>query len=417
MKQTPPRRALTFIFLTMVIDSIGWGIILPVMPQLIVDVTGDALSDATVIGGWLLVVYAGMQFFFAPVLGNLSDRFGRRPVLLLSLLMYGLNYLLMGWAPTLAWLFFGRIVTGMAASTYSTANAFVADVSAPDERAKNFGMMGAAFGIGFILGPAIGGLLGELGTRAPFYAAGGLALANCIFGYFVLPESLTIEHRRAFSWRRANPFGTAMQLVRYPVVWGLVGVVFLYQIGHHVLPATWSFYTMEKFGWSPGEIGASLAAVGTMMAITQGYLIGVVVPRVGERMAAYLGLTFGAIAMVGYALSNTGWLLYVFLIPGALQGLSGAAIQSIMANQVPANAQGELQGGLGSIAGIAAIIGPLAMTQTFGFFTAPTTPVYLPGAAFLLAAFLTLLALALFYAQIRNVAVDTHIPRAKPVSE
>ncbi len=418
MRWMKQNRAFTFIFITMAIDSIGWGIILPVMPQLIVDITGDTLSSATVAGGWLLVVYAAMQFFFSPVLGNLSDRFGRRPVLLLSLLIFGLNYLLMGWAPTLAWLFIGRIVSGMAASTYSTANAFVADISAPDERAKNFGMMGAAFGIGFVLGPAIGGLLGEYGTRAPFYAAGALALANCVFGYFVLPESLDSRNRRAFDWRRANPFGTAMQLVRYPVVWGLAGVVFLYQVAHHVLPSTWSFYTIEKFGWSPGQIGASLAFVGIMMAVTQGYLIGVVVPRVGERMSAYLGLSCGVVALVGYAASQSGWMIYLFLVPGALQGLSGAAIQSIMANQVPANVQGELQGGLGSIAGIASIIGPLVMTQTFGHFTAPATPFYLPGAAFLLAGVLTFAALVMLYVQVRHAAVDTHLqPRGAPVSE
>jgi DHA1 family tetracycline resistance protein-like MFS transporter len=410
-------RALIFIFVTLVIDSIGWGIILPVMPQLIVDITGDTLSSATIVGGWLLVVYAGMQFVCAPVLGNLSDRFGRRPVLLLSLLLFGVNYLLMGWAPTLAWLFAGRVLSGMFAATYSTANAFVADVSLPEERARNFGIMGAAFGIGFILGPAIGGLLGELGTRAPFYVAGALALANFLFGYVVLPETLTVEHRRTFDWRRANPFGTAMRLVRYPVVWGLAGVVFLYQIGHHVLPATWSFYVIEKFQWTPGEIGASLAAVGLMMAVTQGYLIGIVVPRVGERASAYLGLSFGVIAMVGYAVAQSGWMIYLFLIPGALQGLSGAAIQSIMSNQMPANAQGELQGGLGSLAGITAIIGPLAMTQTFGHFTAPNASPYLPGAAFLLAALLTLAALILFYAQVRHLSVDTHRTRGASVSE
>ena len=405
---TAPRRALVFIFVTMVIDSIGWGIILPVMPQLIVEISGDSLADASIIGGWLLVVYAAMQFLFSPVLGNLSDRVGRRPVLLISLLLFGVNYLLMGWAPTLAWLFFGRVLSGMSASTYATANAFVADISPPESRAKNFGLLGAAFGIGFILGPAIGGLLGELGTRAPFYAAGLLALGNCAFGYFVLPETLSREHRRRFDWRRANPFGTALTLFRHPVVWGLCGVVFLYQVAHHVLPATWSFYVIEKFAWTPGQIGASLAVVGIMMAITQGYLIGVVVPRVGERMAGYLGLSFGSIALVGYAAANTGWLIYLFLIPGALQGLSGAAIQGIMSNQVPANAQGELQGGLGSLAGITAILGPFLMTQTFGHFTAPETPLYLPGAAFLLAAVLTAAALLIFYLQVRHLAVDTH---------
>jgi DHA1 family tetracycline resistance protein-like MFS transporter len=407
----PPRRPLTFLVIVMVVDSMGWGIILPVLPQLIVEVTGESLGRASVIGGWLLVVYAGMQFVFAPVLGNLSDRVGRRPVLLVSLTLFSVNYLVMGLATSLAWLFAGRILTGLSASTFGAANAYVADISAPAERAKNFGKLGAAFGIGFVLGPALGGVLGEIGTRAPFFGAAALALASVIFGYFALPESLTRANRRAFRWTRANPFGSAMTLLRYPVVWGLAGVVALYQIGHHVLPATWSFFTIERFAWSPLEIGASLAAVGTMMAIVQGTLIGRIVPKIGERASAYIGLGCGTLALCGYALAPWPWLIYVFLVPGALQGLSGAAIQSIMANEMPPDSQGELQGALGSIAGITSIVGPLVMTQTFGYFTSDAAPVYLPGAAFLLAALLTFAALGLLWSQVRNAAVDTHRTR------
>jgi DHA1 family tetracycline resistance protein-like MFS transporter len=403
-----PSRALTFIVTVMIVDSIGWGIILPVLPQLMVEVTGEPLSRASVLSGWLLVVYAGMQFFFAPVLGNLSDRIGRRPVLLASLLLYGVNYLVMGFAESLAWLFVGRVLTGLGSSTYSAANAYVADISSPEDRARNFGLLGAAFGMGFILGPALGGLLGEIGTRAPFFGAGALALASCAFGWLALPESLAASNRRPFRWARANPLGSARTLLRFPIVFSLAGVVLLYQLGHHVLPSTWSFYLIEKFAWSPLAIGASLAAVGTMMALTQGFLIGRVVPRVGERVAVYIGLACGTLALFGYAVAASPWLIYVCLVPGALQGLSGAAVQSIMANQMPADSQGELQGAMGSIAGVTSIVGPLVMTQTFGFFASAAAPVYFPGASFLLAALLTFAALVLFWTRVRDARVDTH---------
>jgi DHA1 family tetracycline resistance protein-like MFS transporter len=314
----------------------------------------------------------------------------------------------MGFAQSLAWLFLGRVLTGLGSSTYSAANAYVADISAPEHRARNFGLLGASFGIGFILGPAIGGVLGEIGTRAPFFGAGALALATCAFGWGMLPESLREAHRRPFSWTRANPLGAARRLREFPIVFTLAGVVFLYQIGHHVLPSTWSFYMIEKFSWSPLAIGASLAAIGALMAITQGWLIGRVVPRVGERVAVYIGLTCGTLALVGYAFAAAPWVIYVCLVPNALQGLSGASIQSIMANQMPADSQGELQGAIGSIAGITSIVGPLVMTQTFGYFAQPSATMYFPGAAFLLAAVLTFAALVLFWARVRDAAVDTH---------
>ena len=252
------RPAITMVLITALLDSVGFGIIMPVLPELLMDVTGEDVSASAAYGGWLMFAYAAMQFLLAPVIGGLSDRFGRRPVLLFSLFVLGIDYLIMWWAPSFAWLLVGRLIAGAAASTYSTCNAFIADISPPDVRAANFGLMGAAFGMGFIIGPVVGGLLGEYGARAPFLAAALLAFANLLYGLLVLPESLTRERRRPFDWRRANPTGTLASLRRYPVVFGVIGAYFLFLLGHHVLPSTWSFFTMERFDWSPREVGYSL---------------------------------------------------------------------------------------------------------------------------------------------------------------
>ena len=388
-----PKHALAFIFVTVLLDSIGFGIIMPVVPQLIMDVSGEPLASAAQYGGWLMFVYAAMQFFSAPVLGNLSDRFGRRPVLLLSLLLMGGDYLLMGWAPSIAWLFLGRFIAGISASTYGIANAFIADSFPPEERAKNFALMGAAFGTGFIVGPVIGGFLGEFGPRAPFYAAAALAFANVLYGFFVLPESLKAENRRRFEWKRANPFGAFNQLWRYPMVMGLVFAYFFYLIGHHSLPSVWSYFAIEKFGWSPAEIGFSLGAVGVCMILVQTYLIRRFLKRYGTERTAHIGLTMTIIAFLGYALVPFGWMMYIVIVVGAAQGFIGPSLQSLMSNQVPADAQGELQGALGSMASLVSILSPPFMTQTFGWFSAASAPVYFPGAPFLAAAVFTLFGL------------------------
>ena len=388
-----PKHALAFIFVTVLLDSIGFGIIMPVVPQLIMDVSGEPLSSAAQYGGWLMFVYAAMQFFSAPVLGNLSDRFGRRPVLLLSLLLMGGDYLLMGWAPSIAWLFLGRFIAGISASTYGIANAFIADSFPPEERAKNFALMGAAFGTGFIVGPVIGGFLGEFGPRAPFYAAAALAFANVLYGFFVLPESLKPENRRRFEWKRANPFGAFNQLWRYPMVMGLVFAYFFYLIGHHSLPSVWSYFAIEKFGWSPTEIGFSLGAVGVCMIVVQTYLIRRFLTRYGTERTAHIGLTMTIIAFLGYAFVPFGWMMYIVIVVGAAQGFIGASLQSLMSNQVPADSQGELQGALGSMASLVSILSPPFMTQTFAWFSAADAPIYFPGAPFLAAAFFTLLGL------------------------
>ena len=389
-------QAIAVVFITALLDSIGFGIIMPVLPELLMDVAADTMASAARYGGWLMFAYAAMQFLLAPVIGNLSDRFGRRPVLLFSLFVLGVDYLIMWWAPSFAWLLLGRIIAGAAASTYSTCNAFIADVSPPEQRAQNFGLMGAAFGLGFVIGPVVGGLLGELGPRVPFLAAAALSFANLLYGALVLPETLSRAQRRPFQWNRANPTGTLMALRRYPMVFGLIGAYVLFLLGHHVLPATWSFFTMEKFDWSPKEVGYSLGAVGVLMVFVQAVVLRAVLPKVGPRRAGAAGFAFCIVSFVGYALATEGWMIYLFLIPGALQGFASPAMHGLMSTQVPANEQGELQGGLASMSSLTAILSPPFMAQVFAWFTAPDTPLYFPGAPFIAAALLTVGALLVF---------------------
>lgn len=406
MKATTTKKAMAFIFVTILIDSIGLGIILPVLPQLIEDLTGEGLSEAARYGGWLLFIYALAQFICSPIIGNLSDRFGRRPVLLLSLTAMGLDYILMGFAPTIIWLFIGRLISGICGASYSTANAYIADVTPPESRAQSFGLMGAAFGLGFIIGPVAGGFLGEFGPRAPFFAAAGLALANALYGYLIIPETLPPERRRAFSWARANTMGAFAHLRGIPAAAMLAITLFFHQLAHFVLPSIWSFYVMEKFGWSVREIGYSLGVAGLSMAIVQGGLIRSVIPRIGAERAAYIGLVFAAIGYFGYAFSTTGWALYAFMVPAALAGLAFPSINGLISVLVPANAQGELQGALGSISGMTAIIGPVVMTQLFGYFTSAAAPVNFPGAAFFAAGLLELAAVLMLVRVIRRSAAS-----------
>jgi DHA1 family tetracycline resistance protein-like MFS transporter len=409
MSRGPSKHALAFIFFTVLIDTIGFGIILPVMPQLIVELTGETVARATLIAGWLLTTYAVLQFVCGPIMGNLSDRFGRRPVLLASLAAFAFDYLLMGFAPTLAWLFLGRAVAGVAGAVYSPAWAYVADVSAPEKRAQSFGMMGAAFGLGFIIGPAIGGLLGELGPRAPFFAAAALAGMNFVYGLFVLPESLPRERRRKFEWKRANPLGTLLSMARYPAVIAIAGGVFLWQLAHQVYPATWAFFAKIRFDWSEAAIGASLAFVGVLMAFTQGYLTGKIVPRIGEYRAALVGLVSGIASMAMLAFAAQTWFAYAALAAGMLQGLAYPSMNAIMSKQAPPDEQGELQGGVASMMSLTTIIGPVIMTQALGRFSGAGAPVFFPGAAFILAAALAVLSLAIV---LRAAAPASALPEA-----
>jgi DHA1 family tetracycline resistance protein-like MFS transporter len=379
------KAAMGFIFITLLIDVTGFGLIIPVMPQLIEKLLGVAdNSKASLYGGWLTFAYAIMQFLFAPVLGNLSDKYGRRPILLFSLLGFGIDYLFLSFAPTIAWLFVGRVIAGITGASFTTASAYIADISTAENRAQNFGMIGAAFGLGFILGPMIGGLLGEFGPRIPFLVAAGLALLNAAYGYFVLPESLDQQHRRPFEWKRANPLGSLLQLKKYPAVIGLVGSLILVYLAAHSVQSNWSFFNIEKFKWTPKLIGISLAVVGLLVGAVQGGLVRIVNPKIGNEKSVYLGLALYALGLLLFAFASQSWMMFVFLVPYCLGGIAGPALQSIISGHVPPNEQGELQGALTSLISVTSIVGPLLMTGLFAYFTKPGAPVYFPGVSFLL---------------------------------
>jgi DHA1 family tetracycline resistance protein-like MFS transporter len=382
--------ALGFIFVTLLIDVVGLGIIIPVMPRLILELTGGTMSDASRYGGWLLTAYALMQFLFAPVLGGLSDRYGRRPVLLASLFGFGIDYLFLAFAPTLAWVFVGRLFAGIMGASFTTASAYIADISTPEKRAQNFGLIGAAFGLGFILGPLLGGFLGTLGTRAPFMVSAGLTFLNWLYGYFILPESLPVENRRAFDWKRANPVNSLLNLQRYPVILGLVSALVLVYISAHAVQSNWTYYTIEKFQWDERMIGISLTVVGVAFALVQGVLIRLILPRLGQLGSVFVGLGLYAAGFLCYAFATQSWMMFAFTIVYCLGGISGPALQGIISSHVSPSEQGELQGALTSLMSVTSIIGPLLMANTFAFFTAPTAPVYFPGAAMVLGAALTL---------------------------
>lgn len=381
-------RALTFIFITVLIDIIGLGIIIPVLPQLIQELTGETLGAASSISGWMSFVFSSALFFCAPILGGLSDRYGRRPVLLFSLFGFGIDYILQAYAPSIFWLFVGRFLAGVTGSSFTTATSYIADVSPPDKKAQNFGLIGAAFGLGFIVGPSLGALLGQYGTRIPFFAAAFLAFSNLIFGYFVLPESLAQANRRAFDWRRANPLGTFKVLFKYPVFKIFLLTLFLIYIAHYALQSTWSFYCIGKFGWDAKMIGISLAVVGLMVAIVQGGLTRIIIPRLGSKKSIYTGLIISMLGYIAFAFASEGWMMFAITIPFAFGGLTSPTVQGLISNQVPVNAQGELQAGITGLMSLSAIIGPLIMTGLFSYFTRLHAKIYFPGAPFLVAGLL-----------------------------
>ena len=380
------KAALGFIFITLLIDVTGLGIIIPVLPKLIEELIHGNISVAARYGGWLTFAYAFMQFLFSPVIGNLSDKYGRRPVLLFSLFGFGVDYVFLSFAPTIAWLFVGRIIAGITGASFTTATAYIADISAPKDRAKNFGLVGAAFGLGFIIGPVIGGLLGQYGSRVPFIAAACLTFANFLYGFFVLPESLSAENRRKFEWRRANPFGAFKQLKKYPAVAALAISFFLVYMAGQAVQSVWAYFGIERFSWSEKMIGISLGVVGLLVGLVQGVLIRFINPKLGNTKSIYIGFGMYAVGLILFAFATQGWMMFIFLVPYCLGGISGPALQSIITGHVPANEQGELQGALTSLISVTSIISPVIMTSLFAYFTAKSRVVYFPGAPFLLGA-------------------------------
>jgi len=403
MQEASSKKNLTFLFITILIDCIGIGIIIPIMPTLIQSLSGANMSKAASIGGWLTVAYAVMQFFFAPIMGGLSDRYGRRPILLISLLGLGIDFLFLALAPDLFWLFIGRIIAGICGASFTTAMAYIADVSSPEKRAQNFGMVGAAFGLGFIIGPILGTVFGNFGVRVPFIVAASLSMLNFLYGYFILPESLKPENRRAFDWKRANPLGSLKQLQKYPAILGLILATVLIYTAGHAAQSTWTFYVKEKFTWNDNWVGASITFVGISIAAVQGGLIGPVMKKLGSKKSVYFGLWFYIIGFLLFAFANQGWMMFAFMIPYAFGGVAGPAIQTIATSQVPPNEQGELQGAFTSLMSLTSIIGPLLMTTLFSYFTDKTeTPVYFPGAPFLMGAILTVFSVIVAMVSLKN---------------
>ncbi|AQX10615.1 TCR/Tet family MFS transporter [Elizabethkingia ursingii] len=385
MENKKTNTAIGFIFITMLIDITGWGIIIPVIPKLIEELIHGDISEAAKYGGWLSFAYAFTQFIFAPLVGNLSDKYGRRPIILISLLGFAIDYIFLALSPNIIWLFIGRVIAGITGASITTASAYIADISTEENRAKNFGLIGAAFGMGFIIGPVLGGLLGQFGSRVPFYAAAVLCLINFIYGYFILPESLDKDHRREFEWKRANPIGSLFMLKKHPKMSGLILVLILIYIGAHAVQSNWSYFTMYMFGWKEKEVGLSLGLIGLLVGLVQGLLIRWINPKIGNERSIYYGLGLYAVGMLLFAFATESWMMFAFLVPYCLGGICGPALQSVITGNVSKQEQGELQGALTSLMSATAIVGPPLMTNLFFYFTHDQAPFQFPGAPFFLA--------------------------------
>ena len=382
--------ALGFIFVTLVLDILGIGLVVPILPKLIEEFQGHDAGRASATYGLLASVYALMQFVFAPLLGSLSDRFGRRPVILFSLLGSGLDYFVLAMAPSLSWFFVGRVVSGITGANFGTATAYIADISPPEKRAANFGLVGAAFGLGFIIGPALGGYLGGINLHLPFYAAGTLTLVNWLYGLLVLPESVTDATRSKFSWSKSNPVASLFDLKRHPMLLGLASTYFLLAMAQQVYPSTWALYGSERYHWDPQATGLSLAMVGLCAALVQGGLTRKIVPRIGEPNSVVVGVTASTLAFIGYGLASRGWMVYPLIIIGSLGGITVPAVQSLISKSVDADEQGAVQGSLTSLQSVAGVVGPLVATGLFRHFL--KTQPQIPGAAFFFSALLSLTA-------------------------
>lgn len=402
MSRRPGKFAVIFVFITVFLDMVGFGLVMPVLPRLIEEVSGSDLAGASIWGGWLFFAYGGMQFLFGPAIGNLSDAVGRRPVLLLSVFGLAVDYLLTAFAPSMIWLFIGRIFAGICGASYTTANAFLADITRPEERAKVFGMMGAAFGLGFVIGPAIGGLLGAYGPRVPFFVAAGLSILNFVYGWFVLPETLAPENRRPFSLARSNPIGALKVFANYRGVVPLSAVMFLYFFSTAVYPAIWAFWGIAAFGWTEATVGLTLAAFGLITALVQGGLTGPVVKWLGERNTAVFGLIMAVVALVGYGFAPGLVAVLILLVIHAPEGFVHPALTAMMSHEAPEDAQGEIQGGIASLQSIGMLLGTVLFAQVFGWFVEPGGPSLSAGAPFFLAA-LMLGCTLVFFLSLREV--------------
>ncbi|MDY3547230.1 TCR/Tet family MFS transporter [Riemerella anatipestifer] len=374
--------AISFIFITLLIDITGWGIIIPVVPKLIEELINGDISLASKYGGWLSFAYAVMQFIFAPVLGNLSDQFGRRPIILFSLLGFSANFFLQAWAPSILWLFLGRLLSGITGASITTASAYIADISTEQDRSKNFGVIGAAFGLGFIIGPVLGGILGQFGARIPFLAAGILCLINFIYGFFILPESLSKEHRRQFNWKRANPIGSLLQLRKYPELYSLILAWFLVYIASHAVQTNWAYFGIYRFGWSEKTVGISLGVMGGLTALVQGVILRKINPKIGNERSIFYGIGMYSLGMLLFSFAGSSWMMFAILGIYCLGGIAGPSLQSVISTKVSASEQGDLQGALTSIISLTSIIGPPLMTNIFYYFTHNDAPFKFAGAPF-----------------------------------
>lgn len=398
----PRKAAVSFILVTVLIDVIGFGIIIPVLPKLLEDMLSIDVNEASTYGGTLLAVYAIAQFICAPIMGNLSDQYGRRIVLLLALFGLTVDYLILAFAPNFTWLVIGRIIAGIGGASFTTASAYIADVSTEENRARNFGLIGAAFGLGFIIGPLLGGLFGELGVRVPFYLAAGLSFANFLYGFFILPESLAKDKRRKFAWSRANPIGTLKELFEIKGIGFLLLAFLILNLASHAVNSNWSYFNIYKFNWSESMIGISLAVAGVLVAIVQGGFAQKAYDYFGAGRSIYLGIAMYGVGMLLFAFASHSWMMFLFLVPYALGGIATPNLQSYLASRVAENQQGELQGGLTAIQSLTTIFGPLMMTGIFFYTTKDDTPFYFPGSAFALAAILIAISFGIAYSLLRK---------------
>lgn len=395
-------KGLIFIFITLLIDVIGFGIIIPVMPNFLAKLENISISEASRYGSWLLFSFAFMQFIFSPIMGSLSDKYGRRPILLFSLLGFSIDYLILAFAPDFYWLVIGRIIAGITGASFTTAAAYIADISTDENRTQNFGMIGAAFGLGFIIGPLLGGILGDYGIKYPFYATACLSFLNFLYGYFILPESLSKDKRRAFDWKRANPIGTLRQLAKYKELrWLIVAFVFLY-LGSHAVQSNWSFFTIYKFNWSEKLIGYSLAIVGVLVGFVQVVLAQKSANKLGKGRTIYIGFGLYTLGMFLFSIADSTMFMFLFLIPYCFGGIAMPNLQAYMSESVPANQQGELQGGLTSLVSVTTIIGPVMMNNVFYYFTKSDAIIHFPGASFFLGGIFMLVSFIITFFLLRN---------------